>query len=167
MAGGSLLSRGNIFTQSGLRCPVFAARDGARLQKQTAAPAPLRLFLPQAAPQLRSHPPTAVTPSLRLRPLAGALNRKLLPPNPCCADPGGGSPRPREPFSSIGIVSVISALQRKSRRSSFRPRAPVWGRARRAGGTLKGRRVGLDSKSKQKSSPLAGTAFISCKMENH
>ena len=118
------------------------------------------LFLP-------THPPTEVTPSLRLRPLAGALNRKLLPPNPCCADPGGGSPRPREPFSSIGIVSVISALQRKSRRSSFRPRAPVWGRARRAGGTLKGRRVGLDSKSKQKSSPLAGTAFISCKMENH
>ena len=38
----------------GLRCPVFAARHGGRLQKQTAAPAPLRLFLPQAAPQLRS-----------------------------------------------------------------------------------------------------------------
>ena len=39
---------------SGLRCPVFAAGVAAPLQKQTAAPAPPRLFLPQAAARLRS-----------------------------------------------------------------------------------------------------------------
>ena len=37
-----------------LRCPVFAARAKAACKKQTAAPAPLRLFRPQDAPQLRS-----------------------------------------------------------------------------------------------------------------
>ena len=37
-----------------LRCPVFAARAKAACKKQTAAPAPPRLFLPQAAARLRS-----------------------------------------------------------------------------------------------------------------
>ena len=45
---------------------------------------------------------------------------------------------PRSPFTSIGIVSVKSTLQLKSRWSSLWPRAPVWGRARRAGGTAMG-----------------------------
>ena len=57
---------------SELRFPVFAARDGACLQKQTAAPAPPRLFLPQAAARLRSHPPSSGVPlSLRDIPLPG------------------------------------------------------------------------------------------------
>ena len=46
-------------------------------KKQTAAPAPPRLYLPQAAARLRSHPPTEVTPGLRPRPLTGALNHRL------------------------------------------------------------------------------------------
>ena len=37
-----------------LRCPVFAARAKAACKKQTAAPAPPRLFRPQDAPRLRS-----------------------------------------------------------------------------------------------------------------
>ena len=39
-----------------LRCPVFAARAKAACKKQTAAPAPPRLFRPQDAPRLRSPP---------------------------------------------------------------------------------------------------------------
>ena len=50
----------------------------APLQKQTAAPAPPRLFLPQAAARLRSPPPLAVPPRLRRRPHTGALNHRLL-----------------------------------------------------------------------------------------
>ena len=71
--------------------PVSAAGSGSATQPTTAPcfvhwtrslclpPAPLRLFLPQAAPQLRSPPPTAVAPALRARPLTGALNHRLLP----------------------------------------------------------------------------------------
>ena len=46
----------SVRTASGLRFPVFAARAKAACKKQTAAPALLRLLLPQAAPQLRSQP---------------------------------------------------------------------------------------------------------------
>ena len=70
--------RGIIFTQSGLRCPAFAARDVARLQKADRCPCSASLHLPQAALRLRSHLPTAVTPRLHRRPLTGALNQKLL-----------------------------------------------------------------------------------------
>ena len=56
---------------------LLRATAGA-CKKQTAAPAPLRLFLPQAAPQLRSPPPADVPPRLRRRPHTGALNHKLL-----------------------------------------------------------------------------------------
>ena len=40
--------------RSGLPLPKFSARGAARLKIWTAAPAPPRLFLPQAAPRLRS-----------------------------------------------------------------------------------------------------------------
>ena len=69
---------GDYFTQSGLRCPAFAARDVARLQKADRCPCSASLHLPQAALRLRSLPPTAVTPRLHRRPLTGALNQKLL-----------------------------------------------------------------------------------------
>ena len=53
---------------------LFLLRGAApACKKQTAAPAPLRLFLPQAAPQLRSPPPIAVPPAACGRaPLWGA-----------------------------------------------------------------------------------------------
>ena len=51
-------------------------------KRQTAAPAPLRLFLPLAAPQLRSPPPICrpfnVSPGLRARPRGGS-KRKTAP----------------------------------------------------------------------------------------
>ena len=43
-----------------------------------------------------------------------------------------------------------SAGRVKGRGSRQRPRAPVWGRARRAGGTSAGGRAGLDEKSRQR-----------------
>ena len=45
-------------------CGALFLRRGAgpACKKQTAAPAPLRLFLPQAAPQLRSPPPFICSP---------------------------------------------------------------------------------------------------------
>src|SRR5699024_6973945 len=45
-------------------------------KRQTAAPAPLRLFLPQAAPQLRSPPPIAVPPAPCGRAPRGGFKRK-------------------------------------------------------------------------------------------
>ena len=51
---------------------------GPACKKQTAAPAPPRLFLPQAAARLRSPPPLAVPPRLRRRTHTGALNHRLL-----------------------------------------------------------------------------------------
>ena len=68
---------GDYFTQSGLRCPAFAARDVARLQKADRCPCSASLHLPQAALRLRSPPPIDVAPALRARP-GGALNVQLL-----------------------------------------------------------------------------------------
>ena len=50
----------------------------------------------------------------------------------------GAVPARRSPVPSIGIVWVESSLQRKPRRSSPRPRAPVKGRGRRPGVTAVG-----------------------------
>ena len=48
---------------------LFLQRAAAgACKKQTAAPAPPRLYLPQAAARLRSPPPIAVPPALRARP---------------------------------------------------------------------------------------------------
>ena len=168
--------------------PIFAARGGARLRKpercakhsslfrpQDAvavfAPAPLRLFLPQAAPQLRSPPPFYRCPPcrcaavlLRLAGFCGAPRRALAKIGALrqlrlavsaagsarlsCPPPGD---RRETAPSFIGIAAVKVTPQRKPRRSSQRPRAPVKGRARRAGVTYKGWRAGLDHKSKNTS----------------
>ena len=72
---------------------------------------PWGLFFP-------THPPTEVPPGLRPRPLTGALCLQLLPPGPRSVNLEGITPRPRQPFSSIGIVSVESSPQRKPRRST-------------------------------------------------
>ncbi len=121
-----------------------------------------------------ARPPADVPLRLRRRPHTGALNHKLLllpqrrtadclpktlplrlgeylnPPTrpqrcpPVAArHPPPGDRRGTAP-SFIGIAAAKGSLQPKPRRSSQRSRAPVWGRARRAGGTLKGRRVGID-----------------------
>ena len=82
-------------------------------KKQTAAPAPPRLYLPQAAARLRSHPPTEVTPRLRRRPLTGALNHKLLLLGAGCAAAARVQP------NHSGIVG--------RRRNSRKFRAPTGG----------------------------------------
>ena len=60
-----------------LRCPVFAARAKAACKKQTAAPAPPRLFRPQDAPRLRS-PAGGAKCKFVLWPKAGGKEKLLL-----------------------------------------------------------------------------------------
>ena len=85
------------------------------------------------------NPPAAllVEPPLPLRgiPPSGGIF-PLTAPSGCRLHSSRQSPAPE----SFG--------KPKRRRSSKRPRTPVWGRARRAGGTYKGWRVGLDYKLK-------------------
>ena len=76
---------------------LFLLRGAApACKKQTAAPAPLRLFLPQAAPQLRSPPPIAVPPAACGRgPLALSQFSRRAAVRPCenwSAAPGCRSP---------------------------------------------------------------------------
>ena len=154
-------------------------------KKQTAAPAPPRLFLPQAAARLRSPPPYRCNPAAAPPPLDRGSEPITAPPGcrlrssrTCPVDlvPVGlslcrwdifthppahrGNPRPAAAPLDRGSGLFPSPLstkpggtfwwmyqkspQRKTRSSSQRPRAPVWGRARRAGGTDKGWRAGID-----------------------
>ena len=84
----------------GLRCPVFAARDVARLQKADRCPCSASLHLPQAALRLHSPPPAEVPlQPAAAPPCCGALNLSLLLPGPRSPNPEGSSSRPREPFS--------------------------------------------------------------------
>ena len=132
--------------------PKYAARVAARLHIWTAVPAPLRLFLPQAAPQLRSQARLAASAagsasvclplqSATAPPCWGALNRGLL------LRPEG---------SRWGLLGVGRST---TRRRSKKFRAPL-GRARRAGEPLKGWWEGLDHRSKIQFLPLCGVAVL-------
>ena len=118
--------------------PERCAKHSSLFRPQDAvavfAPAPLRLFLPQAAPQLRSPPPADV------------------PLPPAAAPPCGGlavfhRSLTRRLWRNFQAGSFAVAAQPAPRRSSLRFRAPVKGRRRNRGVTLKGWRVGLDYKS--------------------
>ena len=145
--------------------PKYAARDAARLHIWTAAPAPLRLFLPQAAPQLRSQRRLPVSSTGRGRrccpcsaslylpqaALGCAARRPLDVPQPCGLAPIWGSGPFNVPLSGsfAGTVrqSFASAVQPVPRRSSLWFIPPEGGCRAAAGGTpIKGRWAGIDQK---------------------
>ena len=89
---------------SGLPLPKYAARDAARLHIWTAAPAPPRLLLPQAAARLRSQPrlPVSFTGCGRRRCLCLLFFRKVSVTlrrarRGDAAPAGRGRPRPPGP----------------------------------------------------------------------
>ena len=128
--------------------PVSAAGSGSAAQPSTllsVSPLPLR------------GSPLALSQFSRRATARPCENWSAAPASPRCIcrrqrsvqlPPFGGisavtSPLSTKPGGAFWWMRQKSP-QRKPRSSSQRPRAPVWGRARRAGGTLKGWRVGLD-----------------------
>ena len=163
---------------SGLRCPVFAVRDGARLQKTDRVPLALSQFSQRRLPvsstgcgrrrcPCSASPVSAAGSGSAAQPPAHRGTPMAAPSPPDrgsgpigyslqalrSAEPEGAGIGFRPRFSSIGIVSAKVTLQLKSRRSSPRYRAPVWGRARRAEGTSIGWRADLDHSSSRSRSP--------------